>query len=219
MEVFDSAVATKGIDSTTKKLSKSFKKLGLDERFYEDEEEDDTENTNNINLPNFEGMSILQIIEESNRKMEQRMLEREAREESDSSYPITDYSSNESSNNMDHEAEYREMESLLVESTAANSNYYKPSNILCSPVKSKSQAKQKRLYIREKIIPKWAEDLQKLDTLVMEQREEPRIDPDRIYGRCVVEHLNTNVIFRSNAMLYRGSSAKWKGNLSSQFVT
>lgn len=103
MEVFESAVASKGIDSTTKKLSKSFKKLGLDERFYEEEEEEeDTENTNHINLPNFEGMSILQIMEESNRKVEQRMLEREAHEESDSSYPITDYSSNSSSNNMDH---------------------------------------------------------------------------------------------------------------------
>lgn len=112
------------------------------------------------------------------------------------------------------------MESLLVESTSVNSHHYKPSNILCSPVKSKSQAKEKRrLYIREKIIPKWAEDLQKLDELVVAQRNQPRIDPDRIYGRCVVEHLNTNVIFKSNAVVYRGSSAKWKGNLMSQFVT
>ena len=68
-------MASKGIDSTTKKLSKSFKKLGLDECFYEDEE-DDTENTNHINLPNFEGMTILQIMEESNRKVEQRMQQR-----------------------------------------------------------------------------------------------------------------------------------------------
>jgi hypothetical protein len=166
--VFESAVANKGIDSTTKKLSKSFKKLGLDERFYEEEEEEDgSENTNHINLPNFEGMSILQIMEESNRKVEQRMLEREAREDSDDSYPITDHSSNGSSKNFDYEEEYRERESFIAESTTTSNNY-KPSNILCSPIKSKSQAKEKRrLYIREKRIPKWADDPKKLDEKVV----------------------------------------------------
>ncbi len=73
-------MANKGIDSTTKKLSKSFKKLGLDERFYEENDEEDTsENTNHVNLPNFQEMSILQMMEASNRKVEERMLEREAR--------------------------------------------------------------------------------------------------------------------------------------------
>lgn len=205
------------MDSTTKKLSKSFKKMGLDERFYEDEEEDESaENTNNMNLPSYEGMSIVQIMEESNRKVEQRILEREARD-SDSSYPLTDYSSNNSSNNNDYQEEF--LESFKPES-ASSTNNYKPSNILCSPMKSKSQAKEKRrLYIRQKKIPEWASDLEKVSQLVIAQRDDPRIDPDSIYGSCMVENLNTNVIFKTDVKYYRGSSAKWSRNLLNQFVT
>ena len=50
-----------------------------------------------MKLPNYDHMSVAEIVEESNRKIQQRILEREANE-SDSSYPITEYSSNNSSN-------------------------------------------------------------------------------------------------------------------------
>jgi hypothetical protein len=153
----ESAMASRVIDSTTKKLSKSFKKLGLDERFYEEDDEESGENTNNLNMPNFEGKTIMQIVEESNRKIEARILERGQLQEveSDSSYPLTDYSSNNSSNDNDYQEEFRD--SKAKEESMASSQSYKPSNILYSPKKSKSQAKEKkRLYIREKKIPTWA---------------------------------------------------------------
>lgn len=55
--IYESATANKAmVDSATKKLSKSFKKLGIDDRFCiddDDDEEENEENTNNINIPQF----------------------------------------------------------------------------------------------------------------------------------------------------------------------
>jgi hypothetical protein len=128
-------------------LSKSFKKLGIDERYFTDDDDDEDdedsgENTNHMNLPNYDHMTLAEIVEESNRKLQQRIMEREAND-SDSSYPITEYSSNNSSNDNTYDEEFREsFEGKQPESVVINnSNRYKPSNILNSPVKSKSQAK------------------------------------------------------------------------------
>lgn len=92
----------------------------------------------------------MQIVEESNRKIEARLKERQelGEIESDRSYPLTDYSSNDSSNDNNYQEEYRENSFGKTESNLSSQSY-KPSSILYSPKKSKSQAKEKkRLYIR-----------------------------------------------------------------------
>lgn len=51
------------------------------------------------------------------------------------------------------------------------------------------------------------------------QREKGELDPNLIYGFCVVEKLDTNVIFSSCDKYLRGSSAKWTRNPYNQFIT
>jgi len=80
--------------------------------------------------------------------------------------------------------------------------------LMHSPKKSKSN--KKRLYMRNKKIPKWAEDMNKVKEIVIRQMHE--MDPDKIYGTCVVEKLDTNVIFGQNENYIRGSSARWLRN-------
>jgi hypothetical protein len=89
--------------------------------------------------------------------------------------------------------------------------------ILYSPKKSKSPCK--RLYIRSKKIPRWAEDLEKVNEMVRVQNDNPDINPNAVYGCCIVERLNTNVIFNAEGKYYRGSSAKWNRNPFNQFIT
>ena len=92
-----------------------------------------------------------------------------------------------------------------------------PMKILHSPKKSKSQ--KKRLYIRNKKIPRWAEDITRVNEMVDSQREKGELDPNLIYGFCVVEKLDTNIIFSSCDKYLRGSSAKWTRNPYNQFIT
>lgn len=76
-----------------------------------------------------------------------------------------------------------------------------------SPKKSKSKAK--RLYIHRKRVPRWAEDLNKVNDMVHQQKRNPKYDTTEIYGICLVEKLDTNVIFNGNEIYHRGSSARW----------
>ena len=50
------------------------------------------------------------------------------------------------------------------------------------------------------------------------QQKDSEFNLDDVYGLCVVEHLDINVMFNSNIKYYRGSSAKWNKKMS-QFVT
>jgi hypothetical protein len=61
--------------------------------------------------------------------------------------------------------------------------------------------------------------LQKVSETVIAQSHDPNFDPDCIYGPCVVELLNTNLIFNSSEKVYRGSSAKWSRNPFNHFIT
>lgn len=77
---------------------------------------------------------------------------------------MTDYSSNSSSNENVYEEDYRtesSMQSMQIQRSqsqnASSQENYRPMRILNSPKKSKS--KVKRLYIRNKKIPRWAENL------------------------------------------------------------
>lgn len=116
---------------------------------------------------------------------------------SDSSYPLTDYSSNNSSNNNDYEADFKsEIQDPSRSSRSqsqSQSTSYVPMKILHSPKKSKSQ--KKRMYIRDKKIPRWAEDIAKVNEAVELQKAREDLNPSLIYGTCVVEKLNTNIIF------------------------
>lgn len=140
--------------------------MGLDDKFYiESDEDSDSENRENINvLGNLdEGKTLAELILESNRKLEQKIQqnkENRADDSSDSSYPITDYSSNDSSNNNDYDADFKSESqdfSSKSFSSQSQSQSYEPMKILHSPKKSKSQ--KKRLYMRNKKIPRWAEDI------------------------------------------------------------
>lgn len=80
---------------------------------------------------------------------------------------MTDYSSNSSSNENFYEEDYRTESSMQAQRSQPHSQHnassqenYRPMRILNSPKKSKS--KVKRLYIRNKKIPRWAEDLDKV---------------------------------------------------------
>lgn len=89
--------------------------------------------------------------------------------------------------------------------------------ILHSPKKSKSQ--KKRLYMRNKKVPRWAEDIEKVNEAVELQKEMQDLNPNQIYGFCVVEKLDTNIIFSFSEKYLRGSSAKWTRNPYNQFIT
>lgn len=89
--------------------------------------------------------------------------------------------------------------------------------ILHSPKKSKSQ--KKRMYMRNKKIPRWAEDIAKVNEAVELQKEREELNPNQIYGFCVVEKLDTNIIFSFSEKYLRGSSAKWTRNPYNQFIT
>lgn len=68
----------------------------------------------------------------------------------------------------------------------------------------KSMTKRKRLYCRKKKIPTWAEDLK----TVLKGNDGK--DPDKIFGRCIVENLNAEYLFEGHAVdTRRTSSAKW----------
>lgn len=149
-------------------MKKSFKKLGLNDKFFiESDEDSDSENRENINVSNLgnldEGKTLAELILESNRKLEEKIKQNKENrpdDSSDSSYPITDYSSNDSSNNNDYDADFKsESQDLSSKSfsSQSQSQSYVPMKILHSPKKSKSQ--KKRLYIRNKKIPRWAEDI------------------------------------------------------------
>jgi hypothetical protein len=73
----------------------------------------------------------------------------------------------------------------------------------------KSVTKKKRLYVNMKRIPRWAADPVELMNVSNEQRKDPKFDPESIYGVCVIERLDTNIVFNSNDFYIRGSSAKW----------
>lgn len=210
-------------------MKKSFKKLGLDERFYLDnsDEDSDSENRENFNFSNLnnqdEGKSFAEILLESNRKLEEiakQKLATRPDNSSDSSYPLTDYSSNDSSNNNDYEPDFKS-ESQDVSSRSSRSQSqsktYVPMKILHSPKKSKSQ--KKRLYMRNKKVPRWAEDIEKVNEAVELQKEMQDLNPNQIYGFCVVEKLDTNIIFSFSEKYLRGSSAKWTRNPYNQFIT
>lgn len=83
---------------------------------------------------------------------------------------------------------------------------FEPSFLINSPKKDKQVSK--RLYIHQKRIPRWAEDLVEVSKEVERQAKTGK-DPLSIYGVCVVEQLNTNVIFRLKEDFQRHSSAKW----------
>jgi hypothetical protein len=152
------------------------------------------------------------LIQESNRKVQEKKASQQADsdDDSDTSYPLTEYSSNNSSNENDYE------EKIQSESSGKGSNggsnpfvaqnsFGQPMNLLHSPKKSKSN--KKRLYMRNKKIPRWAQDMEKVKETVLRQMTE--MDPDKIYGRCVVERLDTNIIFGHKEDYVRGSSARW----------
>jgi hypothetical protein len=155
-------------ETSAEKLKRSFKKMGLDDRFYlENEEGSDNENEELVNkgslLDDNPQKTLAELIYESNRKVEEKIAQRaneQRTESSDSSYPLTDYSSNESSNDNEYQEDFKS-DTKRMGSKSSNSQSlsqsYQPTKILHSPKKSKSQSK--RLYIRDKKIPKWAEDL------------------------------------------------------------
>ncbi len=137
---------------------------------------------------------------------------------SDSSYVITDYSSNESSN----DNEYKEAfltdsgskqlskagsQSLPGSQSFGSSLSMKPMKLMHSPKKSKSQ--KKRLFVHNKRVPRWAEDLGRINEAVFRQSQDPNYDPFLIYGTCLVERLDSNLIFGISEKYCRGSSAKW----------
>lgn len=84
-----------------------------------------------------------------------------------------------------------------------------------SPKKSKSKAKRK--FIRDNKIPGWAADLQQVSRQVLRQRADVGCQPVEIYGICLVQKLDTNVIFKGSEFYNRGSSAKWHRNPYSDF--
>jgi hypothetical protein len=84
---------------------------------------------------------------------------------------------------------------------------YQASKLMYSPKKSKSKAK--RLYINKKRIPRWAADLERINHIVRIQKNDPKFDPEHIYGICVIERLDTNVMFNRREIYNRGSSARW----------
>lgn len=76
-----------------------------------------------------------------------------------------------------------------------------------SPKKDKS--KVKRMVMRGKAVPQWAQDKKKVDQVVKQQMADPKFDAADIYGICLVENLDTNVIFGDSQVYHRGSSARW----------
>jgi hypothetical protein len=53
--------------------------------------------------------------------------------------------------------------------------------------------------------------------MVKLQKKDPKFDAAEIYGICLVEKLDTNVIFNDNDFYQRGSSARWNHHPYSQF--
>lgn len=141
---------------------------------------------------------------------------------------MTDYSSNESSNDNVYDLEYRDETwpatdfksqtsaqtenlfsgNLMANPSPVNFNFealkqlkktesstttlqqpLRPNSLLKSAIKSNSKRKMRRLYCRDKRIPFWAEDLGKVG------RSNRNMDPNRIFGRCVVENLNAEYLF------------------------
>ena len=92
---------------------------------------------------------------------------------------------------------------------------FQTSKLMNSPKKSKST--KKRLFIRDKKVPRWAIDLERIYSVVDDQTQDFKFNPLNIYGLCVAEKLDTNVIFNKEQVYFRGSSAKWNRNPFDQF--
>ena len=84
--------------------------------------------------------------------------------------------------------------------------HYQKKGLLDSPKKTN---RSKRLYIRNKKIPKWAENLNNVSEQVMQQK---KVNPRNLFGVFYVENLNSNAVLSLNENYKRTSSAKWNCN-------
>ena len=87
---------------------------------------------------------------------------------------------------------------------------YKDKSLLKSAKKSK---RSKRLFIRNKKIPKWAEDIEKVGVTFkkqIESEEKGEFNSAQVYGNICVEELESNKVFNIHELYKRQSSAKWK---------
>lgn len=165
------------------------------------------------------------MIMESEKKV-QRKAEERLDGSSASEYAMTDYSSNESSNEGSYSAYYAEeaenkplfgglfsktMSGCSNNSSSSGSNLlnfnFSSKELLKSP---KKVPKKKRLFVGNKKIPRWAEDLGKIE----EQCQKQKGQGVEVFGRCVVEHLDTNIMFKGRKEgIVRTSSAKWNSRM------
>jgi len=51
--------------------------------------------------------------------------------------------------------------------------------------------------------------MDRVNEIAFAQQKDPRLDPQKIYGVCVIERLETNVMFNRKDIYARGSSARW----------
>ena len=191
-------------------LSKSLKKLGISE-----DDEGEVELEEGEKMDELKNKSLTQIILESRAKCAQKKQERGNFSDSDDSYPMTDYSSNDSSNHYEHEPTYMMVPTTVTDlnRTSSSGGSYSMESILDSPKKSKSQVRLKRrMFVGNKRVPRWAEDLEKVADEVNRQQADARMRPGELYGECLVERLNSNLVMGKEANYVRGSSAKWDNN-------
>ena len=147
---------------------------------------------------------------------------------------MSNYSSNESSNNGDYEENYRFEEELsplfpglgeksktFTENTTQLFSKFPPASqnghgkskclvfksLMTDILKSPKKNppnKKKRLYIGKKKVPRWAADKSSLRLGEVNEGKD-------LFGECKVEHLDTNLIFKvfEKQIIERTSSAKW----------
>ena len=59
--------------------------------------------------------------------------------------------------------------------------------------------------------------MEKVKNTALQQKGDPKFNPEGIYGVCVVEKLDTNIIFKRDKIYFRGSSARWQRHPYSHF--
>ena len=74
-----------------------------------------------------------------------------------------------------------------------SSNNFQASKLMFSPKKDKANIR--RLYINKKRVPKWAQNTDLVAEQLRRQMKDPKFDADKIYGICIIERLDTNVVF------------------------